>query len=271
MGALILLIEDTPHNMDLMRYLLQARGHSVIEATQGEAGVDLAAKELPDLMVIDLQLPDIDGFEVLRRIRQNRALSRAPVVAVTAFAMVGDRDRVLNAGFEGYMTKPLDPETFATEVEEFLPESLKGQVIATPDPQTHVDLEEKREAGTGKTILVVDNVASNLQLARSVLEPFGYQVVTAPDVEAALKVTQRDRPDLILCDVHMPTDDGFVLLDELRQNPSTTNIPFVFLSSTSKSEDVVRARSHEVAGFITRPIDPLELLETLEKTLGEHA
>jgi two-component system cell cycle response regulator len=121
--AHILIIEDNEANMELMAYLLQAFGHVVQEAMEGKAGLELAMQGSFDLILCDLQMPGMDGYEVMRRIKLD--LSAVPMVAVTAYAMVGDRDRVLAAGFDGYIAKPINPETFAGEIEEFLPPQLR--------------------------------------------------------------------------------------------------------------------------------------------------
>jgi CheY-like chemotaxis protein len=130
-GARILMIEDTPHNLELMTYLLEASGHTVIPAMTGQRGLALARLERPDLIVLDVQLPDIDGYQVLARLRADRELPVPPVVAVTAYAMVGDRDTALAAGFDGYLSKPIDPVSFARDIDARLPSSLRGHA-ATP-------------------------------------------------------------------------------------------------------------------------------------------
>lgn len=116
MSRRVLVIEDNPDNRELARYLLKAHGYECDTAPDGESGVRLAADRPPDIVLCDLQLPGMDGFEVLAKLREEPSLSRVPVVAVTAFAMVGDRDRILGAGFDAYMPKPIDPVRFASQV-----------------------------------------------------------------------------------------------------------------------------------------------------------
>lgn len=118
--AQVLIIEDNPENMELMVYLLTAFGHAVLETTDGEAGLSLAEHAQPDLILCDLHLPKLNGFEVAERLKQNPQLMAIPLVAVTAYAMVGDREKVLSAGFNGYISKPINPELFVSEVEVFL-------------------------------------------------------------------------------------------------------------------------------------------------------
>jgi two-component system cell cycle response regulator len=116
----ILIVEDNPANLALMEYLLRAFGHTPLVARDGDAGVAQAIAERPDLILLDLHMPKVDGFEAARRIRLEPALAGIPLIAVTASAMVGDRDRILAKGFDGYIAKPITPETFVEQVERFL-------------------------------------------------------------------------------------------------------------------------------------------------------
>ena len=121
--ARILVIEDNPANLDLMGYLLRCSGHEVLVAIDGSAGLELALKEAPGLIICDIQMPRMTGFEVAVHLKADDRLRHIPLVAITAFAMVGDRERVLAGGFEGYLAKPIDPETFVAQMEAFLLES----------------------------------------------------------------------------------------------------------------------------------------------------
>lgn len=116
----ILLIEDNEQNRYLVTFLMQARGWEVVQAADGPAGLALAAETDPALILLDIQLPGMDGYEVARRLRANPKLAVVPLVAVTSYAMPGDRERCQESGCNGYIEKPIDPETFAGQVEQFL-------------------------------------------------------------------------------------------------------------------------------------------------------
>jgi two-component system cell cycle response regulator len=120
MPARILIIEDNPANLDLMGYLLRCSGHEVLVATDGRVGLELAQLEVPDLIICDIQMPSMNGFEVALHLKGDDRLRHVPLVAITAFAMVGDRERVLLGGFDGYLAKPIDPEAFVAQIEAFL-------------------------------------------------------------------------------------------------------------------------------------------------------
>jgi two-component system, cell cycle response regulator DivK len=107
-GELVLVVEDNDKNMKLFRDVLQATGYRTLEAVSGEQAVELAGEHLPDLVLMDIQLPGIDGVEALGRLRADEKTATLTVVALTAQAMQGDRERFLEAGFDGYMSKPVD-------------------------------------------------------------------------------------------------------------------------------------------------------------------
>jgi two-component system cell cycle response regulator DivK len=116
----ILVVEDNPLNLKLVRDVLQFAGYDVIEAHSGEEGVSAAVADPPDLVLMDLQLPGIDGTETLRRLREGSLGPHVPVVAVTAFAMVEDRERASLAGFDGYLKKPISVRELPGQIEAFL-------------------------------------------------------------------------------------------------------------------------------------------------------
>lgn len=120
MSGHILLIEDNEQNAYLVSYLLQARGWQIVHALDGPTGLALAGEAVPLMVLLDIQLPGMDGHEVARRLRSNPTLANVPIVAVTSYAMQGDRERCMAAGCNGYIEKPIDPDTFAAQVERFL-------------------------------------------------------------------------------------------------------------------------------------------------------
>jgi CheY-like chemotaxis protein len=118
--AKVLIIEDNEANLYLTTFLLSKAGHVIVQARDGQSGVELAEAERPSLILLDIQLPLMDGYAVADALRRNPALANVPIVAVTSYAMVGDRERILAAGCNGYIEKPIDPDTFVAEVAAFL-------------------------------------------------------------------------------------------------------------------------------------------------------
>ncbi len=116
----ILVVEDNETNLYLIKFILEKNGYEVIEATEGAVGVELAIKEKPDLILRDIQLPDIDGLEATKRIRASEADGKVPIIALTSFAMPGDRDKALACGCTAYIEKPINPDTFISEIQKYL-------------------------------------------------------------------------------------------------------------------------------------------------------
>jgi CheY-like chemotaxis protein len=116
----ILLVEDNPMNRRVAEFLLKSQGYLVYEARDGQEAIELAKMHAPDLILMDLQLPGMDGFATTRLIKGDAAIKNIPIVALTAYAMRGDAERALNAGCAGYITKPIDPDQFPATVASYL-------------------------------------------------------------------------------------------------------------------------------------------------------
>ena len=251
-------------------YLLQAFGHAVRGAKEGAEGIDLARRERPDLILLDIHMPKMDGYEVVRRLRADPQCRDISIVAVTALAMVGDREKLMNAGFDGYISKPIDPETFPGKVQEFLqqPASPRCHVRALEEDSCKVTPYLPETGHKRGIFLFVDNSPTNLELARSLLEPQGYEVLTASSVEEGIKLARSRRPNLIVSDIHMPQHDGYYFLDLLHADSELRHIPFVFLSASMQSErERSLAESCGASKLLIRPIDPQTLLGELESCL----
>ena len=263
--ARILVIEDNPTNLQLMVYLLQAFGHAPLTATSGEAGLESVQHESPDLIICDVHLPTIDGYEVSRRLEAHPVLREIPLVAVTALAMMGDRDKVLRAGFDGYIAKPIAPESFVSQVEAFLPARLRtGMRPVSAESSSKTTPLPSRRA----TLLVVDNRYENIQVLRAILEPTGIEVVVATGVTEALARAYQSQPDLILSDVYLTGETGYDLIKAIKADPKLRSIPFLFISSTSWAEhEAAYALREGAVGYITRPIEPNSLLAQIDRWL----
>jgi len=127
MKPTILLIEDNDQNRYLATFLLEHHGYGVISAENGQLGIELARENRPDLILLDIQLPILDGYAVAAILRGLESMRGIPIIAVTSYAMVGDREQALAAGCNGYIEKPIDPDTFVKQVEGFLPPPGEGK------------------------------------------------------------------------------------------------------------------------------------------------
>jgi CheY-like chemotaxis protein len=118
--ATILIIEDNEQNLYLETFILNKNGHEILQARSGETGIALAVEHQPDLILLDIQLPGMDGYTVAQELRKKPGMADIPIVAVTSYAMAGDREHILEAGCSGYIEKPINPDTFHLEVAQHL-------------------------------------------------------------------------------------------------------------------------------------------------------
>jgi two-component system, cell cycle response regulator len=270
--ARILVIEDNPINLELMTYLLRAWGHEVLSASDGVSGLAAARREQPDLLVCDIQMPGLDGYEVARQIKADAALRSVPLLAVTALAMVGDRDRALRAGFNGHIAKPIEPAAFMAALDAFLPDPSTAPV--PPRTASSPELAQRplpaalRAPRAGLVVLMVDDTEANLAFKLSLLEPAGYTVLTASGGCEALEIARSREIDAILADVMMAEGNGFELLRAVRADPALRGKAFLFLTATARDE---ASRAHGLAlgadAYLVRPIEPQQLLGELRARL----
>ncbi len=129
MKAKILIIEDNEQNMYLATFILEKHGYEVVQAWNGRDGTRLASEVDPTLIILDIQLPVMDGYAVAKELRRTPAIDNVPIVAVTSSAMVGDRERILAAGCNGYIEKPIDPDTFMDKIEQHIPTRKSGSDV----------------------------------------------------------------------------------------------------------------------------------------------
>jgi len=269
--ARILVIEDNPTNLELMSYLLTAWGHEVLTATDGAAGLAAVRAQRPDLVVCDIQMPGMDGYAVARALKADAATATLPLIAVTAYAMLGDQEKALQAGFDAHFPKPIEPTAFMASIAPFLPAAGAPRAPAFGPAGTG-------RAGTipaelcaprrGITLLLVDDTVANLDYKLSALEPAGYTVLTAAGGREALQLLRAHPVDLVLSDVMMGAGSGFDLLAAVRSAPELRDLPFLFLTATAR-DDVSRRAGLAMGAddFLLRPIEPQALLHTIRDHL----
>jgi two-component system, cell cycle response regulator len=265
--ARMLVIEDNPANLELMSYLLAVFGHTPLLASDGEQGLAAARREVPDLIICDMQLPRMDGYAIVRQLKDRPETCAIPVIAVTALAMVGDRDRIIAHGFDGSISKPIIPQTFVAQVENFL-DPAQYVPLTLPSALPAVGEAATPAARAHATILVVDDSPLNRELMRSILEPFGYTVIAVAGVTEAIELARVRQPDLIVSDLHMPDQSGFDLIRALKADPQLRDSKIIIHSATIMSEkDGHEALKLGALRFMVRPLEPLAMLVAIEECL----
>ncbi len=276
MPARILIIEDNPTNMELMVYLLRAFGYTPLMAYDGEEGLAVARRALPDLIICDVHLPKLDGYGVVAALKGDVALRAIPTLAVTALAMVGDRDRLLAAGFDGYIGKPIEPDVFVAQLESFLPAAAAARAQAARASVPAPEVESGQVAPPGPepepeqaTILIVDDHVLNREFLMALLGYGGHRLLQASDGAEGLKVVQAERPDLVISDILMPNMDGYEFVTRMHQDPQTAEVPIIFYTATYREREAnLVAQACGVRWVLPKPSDPDVILRTVHEALG---
>jgi CheY-like chemotaxis protein len=222
-GNIVLLVEDDEHSIDLLSLYLRDAGLDVVVARDGEAGLELARTRRPAGIVLDIFLPRLDGWEFLARAKADPGLADLPIIIVS---MVDERGKGLALGAADYLVKPVGREDLLNAL---------AHVSALP-PQAKV--------------LAIDDDPMAIELIEAVLEPAGYVVIAARRGDEGIALARAERPDLLLLDLVMPEIDGFTVVDELRSDPATAEIPIIVLTSktlTAGDKERLKGRIAHVA------------------------
>lgn len=260
--AKILYVEDNlPHRV-LIRRVLEAEKYTVLEAGNAEEGLELARKQKPDLILVDVNLPEIDGLTLTHHIRQDPELSDVSVVALTANVMEGDRERTLSAGCDGYIRKPINVDSFPLQIRKYLG--------ANPRPEKPNGASRNPDFNASTILIVEDNVANFALMARLLghlgvhceWKTSGFEVVEY--AETIPKV------DLIIMDIRLPYEDGYEALRKLRKS-KFADVPVVAVTAYSNEEQMARAKAAGFDAFIGKPLDPDQFPQQIKNILRGQA
>ena len=276
--ATILIVDDTPENLDLMISLLRDV-YTVKVAKSGAKALALAASDsIPDLILLDIMMPEMDGYEVCRRLKANPSTKDIPIIFLTAKTAIEDEEKGLKVGAVDYITKPISPPIVLARVETHL--KLKARADFLRDKAEFLEREMARRSrqvssihkvsvltSGGSTVLVVDDTPENLELMSGLLKD-SYTVKVAKSGAKALGIVALDpQPDLILLDVMMPEMDGYEVCRRLKANPSTKDIPVIFLTANAGAEHEMKGLELGAVDYIAKPISPPIVLARVETHL----
>ncbi|HZP66098.1 MAG TPA: response regulator [Rudaea sp.] len=267
-GELILVVDDNASNLKVARIALESEGYEVRTAADGEQALGLLREIHPRLILMDVQLPLIDGLEVTRRIKADPATSDIIVIAVTAYAMKSDRETALAAGCDGYIAKPLDPIGLPAQIAQFLCEGDEAPTVATaaPAPELHA----APPPSGGPRILYVEDNAITRKLYRFVLQTAGYDVIEAEDGATALARFDETRPALILQDLVLPDIDGVELLHRFRARLAGAPLPILCVSGLLARFDELKVGVAGFAQVLLKPVDPALLIDVVHAHVSDR-
>ncbi len=249
----ILVVEDNPVTRKMLRVTLATEGYAVIEAADARSALAAVDKGLPDLVLQDFILPDMDGLELLRRLRMRPGGSGLQILALSGFLSRLEETQTGRGGFTALLVKPIEPSRLVDAIHLYLPEQ-------PVDAACH---------GDGRRLLVVDDDPVQLKLTRIHFSQLGFEVFAAGGALDALIAARANRPDVILSDIFMPGTDGFELCLEIRRDPKLAKIPVVLLSALYGSEaDEDMARRVGASALVLRTPDFERVVPAVVEALG---
>jgi len=249
----ILVVDDNPTNLRLAADVLECEGYEILKAIDAEEAQQIIAQGRPELVLLDIALPGMDGLTLTRKLRADEKTKNLIIVALTAFAMKGDEQKARDAGCDGYITKPIDTR------------ALPGQVAS------YLRSTQTQQAKAVLKILVIEDSPSDLKLAQHLLISAGHSVSSAEAVEEALQAVKRDKPQIILLDLLLPGTDGLVLARKLKYDKTTCDIPIVAVTSFPEGFPEADVLAAGCNAYLVKPINTRHLPELLEKVVNGSA
>jgi two-component system, cell cycle response regulator len=242
--ARILIVDDNPSSLKFAARVLESYGYVVSTAPSSELALERISERKPDLILMDVRLPLMDGLALTRGLKADTTTRSIPIIAMTAFAMEGDEQKARDAGCDGYLINPINTRAVLVQVAEFLRASKRRALVK---------------------ILVVEDLPSDRQLVRTLLTSAGYHVVEAETGEIALTAARKNPPDVILLDLKLPGIDGIEVIRQLRQGRTTRAIPIVAVTAYRDRSIELQAHEAGCTAYLTKPVDASVLLRQVRE------
>lgn len=249
----VLVVEDNELNLKLARNLLEIGKYKALCCGNAADGIRLANEHIPDLILMDIQLPDMDGLSATRQLKNNPKTREIPVVALTAYAMEKDKALALEAGCVDHISKPIDTKKFIPMISKYFSEGKR---------------ESYKPKSKGKPfVLIVDDDTKNVKFLDTLLSIEGLHTDSACDGTEAIEKAHKCLPDMILLDIMMPGINGYEVTRILKNDPETSNIPIILVTSLDSVEDKIRGMEVGADEFLNKPINKTELVARVRSLL----
>jgi CheY-like chemotaxis protein len=252
-GKKILIIEDNPVNTELLVQSLKAQRLNIFSAPNGKVGLEITHKINPDLILLDVMMPEMDGFETCQQLKANNTTRDIPIIFITAKTNREDIEKGFSLGCDEYITKPFHINEVCNRIRAHLllkNQNLKKTSIQTEDP---LDI-------TGMKTLIVDDNPINIGALRETLEPLQQEIAVSTNGKKAIDLALRFQPDLILLDIMMPEMNGLEVCRILQEDSLTKDIPIIFVTAKTQPEDIQNGFSSGCVDYILKPICVVEVL-----------
>ncbi|WP_022729507.1 PleD family two-component system response regulator [Fodinicurvata sediminis] len=266
MSARILVVDDTPVNVRLLEAKLTAEYFDVLTANDGPSALEVAEREIPDVILLDVMMPGMDGFEVCRRLRENPALGHIPVVMITALTDVSDRVRGLEAGADDFLSKPVNDVALFARVRSLVRLKTLMDELRARQAAAGVSVDDRIQMGAkedleGASILLVDGQKQHGQRVSDKLRAAGYEVTLSQSLQdAQQKSFVEPYFDLIVVGIEVAGEDGLRFCSQLRSHEETRHIPILLVLDDMDLPRLAKGLELGVTDYLFKPIDNNELL-----------
>ena len=258
--ANILIIENNLMNLEMAAELLNGAKHNVLKAENAPEGIKLARLKSPDLILMDLSLPVVDGLSATRILKHDVLTENIPVVAFTAMVMESDKEKAFGAGCSGFITKPIDISNFVSLVENHIKIPIEKKDLLQKQNDYSNNTEKIPDSKyKWHKILIVDDNPMNAELLKEILEQINQSSFIAYSGKQALEAVSKEKFDLILLDVMMPEMSGFEVIEYLKSDPKTKDIPVIFITALNETNDIIKGINLGSYEYILKPFHIEEL------------
>lgn len=264
----ILIVDDNPLNINLLEKKLPSKKYEIIRASSGEDALEKANKELPDLILLDIVMPDLDGYEVTRRLKNDPRTNDIPIILVTALQETDDKIKGLESGADEFLNRPVDTPEIQARVKSLI--SLKRYREQLHEhmqsKQVFSTLSEQLEPTKEKILLLVEDDEIAVRLILNFLKDKPYKIELFTEGRDVITRVARGDVDLILLDIMLPGMDGFEICQSLRENSRIQNVQIVMITCLKDIKSKVRGIELGVDDFLVKPINR-EILTARVKAL----
>lgn len=257
----LLVVDDNEMNRDMLARQLIREGYAITTAMDGRQALELVSSQNFDLVLLDILMPGIDGYQVLEKMKADDATSTIPVVMLTAIHDMESVVRCFEMGVEDYLTKPFNMPFVKSRI---------ASCLRSTDSKDAIDGAGSQLKKQINRLLIVDDNAMNRDLLARRLDREGYRIVTADGGRKALELVASDHYDLILLDILMPDMDGYEVLKILKSNKSTKDIPVIMLTAVNEVESVKHCIDLGAHDYLIKPFNSVLLKSRIETILVSH-